>query len=85
MKVLLRGGIKDGLILDLPDNQQGVRIPFIKADDPHGKALTMEEWEDPANWEWSDFEERWRPKRPQIHTVEYSRTSEVVDGAVVFA
>lgn len=85
MRVLLRGGPKDGLLLELPDDRQAIRIPFIRQDDPHGKVLTMEEWDDPANWEWDEFDGRWRIKRPKFHTAEYSRTSDIVDGAVVFA
>lgn len=85
MKVILRGGPRDGLVLaqQYPDDLRSVRVPVVIQDGIRGQALTPEEWEDPANWEVDAFGQL-RVKRPRIDYIEYHRTDAIEDGQVIF-
>lgn len=49
-------------------------VPIIA----NGRVLTVEEVDDPANWEWDPFTEMMRLRRPAIREARY-----VVDGDVL--
>jgi hypothetical protein len=84
VRIILRGGVRDGLRIELPDENTSVRIPVIDHTSHLSRVLTMEEFEDPANWEIDPCDGRLRRKRPPIGLVEYQRTDETENGCVVF-
>ncbi len=80
MKAILDGGLRDGLCIDLGDQEDNVQIPFVEA----SRVLTMDEFDDPDNWEPDPLDGHMRLKRPGIGVETYTRTTESRDGRVIF-
>jgi hypothetical protein len=84
VRAILKGGQRDGIVIDIPGEQASIRIPVIDHNSHLARALTMEEFADPANWEIDPLDGRLRRKRPPIGSVEYQRTDEIENDCVVF-